>query len=69
MGFIISQQPTEMRKETYFAAGDYEPWEERVAGSPEYAFNEYLQAAVELGIPLAVCLLVVVVLCLYRGSP
>ena len=38
-------------------------------GSPEYAFNEYLQAAVELGIPLAVCLLVVVVLCLYRGSP
>ena len=41
-------------QETYFAAGDYEPWEERVAGSPEYAFNEYLQAAVELGIPLAV---------------
>ena len=31
-------------------------------------FNEYLQAAVELGIPLAVCLLVVVVLCLYRGA-
>lgn len=54
-------------QETYFAAGDYEPWEERVAGSPEYAFNEYLQATVELGIPLAVCLLVVVVLCLYRG--
>ena len=54
-------------QETYFAAGDYEPWEERVAGSPEYAFNEYLQAAVELGIPLAVSLLVVVVLCLYRG--
>ena len=54
-------------QETYFAAGDYESWEERVAGSPEYAFNEYLQAAVELGIPLAVCLLVVVVLCLYRG--
>ena len=54
-------------QETYFAAGDYEPWEERVAGSPEYAFNEYLQAAVELGIPLAVCLLVVVVLWLYRG--
>ena len=54
-------------QETYFAAGDYVPWEERVAGSPEYAFNEYLQAAVELGIPLAVCLLVVVVLCLYRG--
>lgn len=54
-------------QEAYFAAGDYEPWEERVAGSPEYAFNEYLQAAVELGIPLAACLLVVVILCLYIG--
>lgn len=54
-------------QEAYFAAGDYESWEERVAGSPEYAFNEYLQVAVELGIPLALCLLVLVVLCLYRG--
>lgn len=54
-------------QEAYFAAGDYEPWEERVAGSPEYAFNEYLQAVVELGIPLAACLLVVVILCLYIG--
>lgn len=54
-------------QEAYFAAGDYEPWEERVAGSPEYAFNEYLQAAVELGIPLAACLLVAVILCLYIG--
>lgn len=54
-------------QEAYFAVGDYEPWEERVAGSPEYAFNEYLQAAVELGIPLAACLLVVVILCLYIG--
>lgn len=35
-----------------FATGNYEPWEERVAGSPEYAFNEYLQAAVEWGVPL-----------------
>ena len=54
-------------QEAYFTAGDYEPWEERVAGSPEYAFNEYLQTAVELGIPLAACLLVVVILCLYIG--
>jgi len=54
-------------QEAYFAAGDYGPWEERVAGSPEYAFNEYLQAAVELGIPLAACLLVAVILCLYIG--
>ena len=54
-------------QEAYFAAGDYEPWEERVAGSPEYAFNEYLQAAVEHGIPLTACLLVAVVLCLHMG--
>lgn len=54
-------------QEAYFAASDYEPWEERVAGSPEYAFNEYLQVAVELGIPLAFCLLAVVIFCLYIG--
>lgn len=54
-------------QEAYFAAGDYAPWEERVAGSPEYAFNEYLQVAVELGIPLAFCLLAVVIVCLYVG--
>lgn len=54
-------------QEAYFAEGDYEPWEERVAGSPEYAFNEYLQVAVELGIPLALCLLAVILVCLYVG--
>lgn len=46
-------------QEAYFAAGGYAPWEERVAGCPEYAFNEYLQAAVEYGVPLALCLLAV----------
>ncbi|WP_308760796.1 O-antigen ligase family protein [uncultured Bacteroides sp.] len=54
-------------QEHYFAAGDYALWEERVAGSPEYAFNEYLQAAVELGIPLAFCLLAVIIACLCVG--
>lgn len=54
-------------QEAYFAAGCYEPWEERVAGSPEYAFNEYLHAAVEWGVPLACCLLIVVAACLYIG--
>lgn len=54
-------------QEAYFAAGDYELWEERVAGSPEYAFNEYLQIAVELGILLTLCLLVIVLACLYIG--
>ena len=51
----------------YFGTEEATDKEKRVAGCPEYAFNEYLQVAVELGIPLAVCLLVVVVLCLYRG--
>lgn len=54
-------------QEAYFAAGDYEPWEEHVAGSPEYAFNEYLQVAVERGIPLALCLPAVIIVCLYAG--
>lgn len=55
-------------QEAYFAAGDFEPWEERVAGSPEYAFNEYLQAAVEGGILGALCLTGVVIGCLYAGT-
>lgn len=54
-------------QEAYFAAGDYESWEERVAGSPEYAFNEYLQVAAELGIPWTACLLAAVILCLHIG--
>ena len=45
-------------QEAYFSAGDYEAWEERVAGSPEYAFNEYVQIAVEWGVP---CLLGVLI--------
>lgn len=33
----------------YFAKENYAKWEEKVAGSPEYAFNEYLQLLVEGG--------------------
>ena len=36
----------------YFSQGDYSEWEERVAGSPVYAFNEYLQLTVEGGVVL-----------------
>lgn len=54
-------------QEAYFAAGGYAPWEERVAGSPEYAFNEYLQAAVELGVPLTLLLLAVLSWGWFRG--
>ena len=35
--------------------------------SPEYAFNEYLQAAVEWGVPLTLCGLAAIVMCLYIG--
>lgn len=35
----------------YFEAVERSPWEIRVAGCPEYAFNEYLKAGVEWGVP------------------
>lgn len=40
---------------TYFASTEKPLAEQRVAGCPEYAFNEYLQIALETGIP-GVCL-------------
>ncbi len=54
-------------QERYFAKGDYENWEERVAGSPKYAFNEYLKVAIEYGIPVTVLVLLVIGFCLYSG--
>ena len=36
-------------QEDYFSVGDYTETEERVAGSPEYVFNEYLQVAMAWG--------------------
>ena len=41
--------------------------EELVAGSPEYAFNEYLQVAVEYGIPFLFVVLLVIAFCFWRG--
>ena len=54
-------------QETYFAEGDYSQQEELVAGSPEYAFNEYLQVAMEHGIPTLLSLLLFIGFCLWRG--
>ena len=49
-------------QEKYFSKGDYTEQEEHVAGSPEYVFNEYLQAAMAWGVPvLCVILLLVIV--------
>lgn len=54
-------------QERYFANGKYSETEELVAGSPEYAFNEYLQLAVEYGIPFLIAVLLVIVFCLWKG--
>lgn len=50
-GYGPGSFPSEFGREQseYFASGDYAKWEELVAGSPEYAFNEYLQLLVEGG--------------------
>lgn len=54
-------------QERYFAQGDYAAWEERVAGSPEYAFNEYLSLALTEGVVACAAVLAVAGLCLYMG--
>jgi O-antigen ligase len=41
----------------YFRSGQASPAEEFVAGNPEYAFNEYLQIAIESGIISLLCFL------------
>ena len=55
-------------QENYFANGEFSETEELVAGSPEYAFNEYLQVAVEYGIPFLLVVSLVIVFCLWKGS-
>lgn len=54
-------------QESYFAQGDYSPQEELVAGAPVYAFNEYLQVAIEWGIPVTLCILLFILFCFYKG--
>lgn len=55
-------------QERYFANEEYSETEELVAGSPEYAFNEYLQIAIEYGIPFLFVVLLVIAFCLWEGS-
>ncbi|WP_294629527.1 hypothetical protein [uncultured Bacteroides sp.] len=38
-----------------------------MAGSPEYAFNEYLRVAVEYGVPALLLMLAAIGVCLHRG--
>ena len=54
-------------QEAYFSGGDFSSQEELVAGSPEYAFNEYLQIAVEWGIPMLLCIVLALAFCLWFG--
>lgn len=57
-------------QERYFASGNYTETEARVAGSPEYVFNEYLQVAMAWGVP-ALCgilMVVIVLFCLGHGE-
>lgn len=56
-------------QEEYFANGEYSETEELVAGSPEYAFNEYLQVAVEYGIPFLFVVLLVIAFCFGEELP
>lgn len=54
-------------QEKYFAGEEYSQWEEHVAGSPKYAFNEYLKVTIEYGIPVTILVLLVIGFCLYSG--
>lgn len=54
-------------QEAYFSKGTYVAWEEHVAGSPEYAFNEYLQIALEYGIPVLLFVLCAIIFCIRCG--
>ena len=51
----------------YFASGKASVQEELVAGSPEYAFNEYLQICIEFGVMAAAGLFASFVLLIYTG--
>ena len=48
-------------QEKYFSKGEYTKQEEHVAGSPEYVFNEYLQAAMAWGVPVLCVILLLVI--------
>lgn len=54
-------------QENYFGGGDYSETEEQVAGSMDFAFNEYLQVAVEWGISVLLVILLVIGFSLWVG--
>ena len=52
-------------QERYFRQGKGTPQEERVAGAPEYVFNEYLQVGIAWGVPVAsaIEIMIIVLFC------
>ena len=56
-----------MAQEKYFSQKEFTSTEELVAGSPEYAFNEYLQIAVEYGVLFLLVVLLIISFCLWKG--
>ncbi len=54
-------------QEAYFAEGNYSEAEVQVAGSPEYAFNEYLQFALRQGWVATLIVLFAIVLFVFMG--
>lgn len=56
-----------LAQEKYFTTQPYETWEEDVAESPEYAFNEYLQMATEHGVVALTIALLLVAVCWWKG--
>jgi Lipid A core - O-antigen ligase and related enzymes len=52
----------------YFASGEGTEQEKYVAGSPEYAFNEYLQLCIELGIIPFLLFLTIIIRIIYMLS-
>ena len=54
-------------QERYFASGKGTEQEKRVAGAPEYVFNEYLQVAMAWGVPALCSILLLAGVCFYLG--
>ena len=65
---MSDQENSYEAQEKYFGSGDYAVWEERVAGSPEYAFNEYLELILTQGPVICIMLIVITLACLWAGT-
>lgn len=69
MGYGVGTFPSVYGKEqaAYFASGKATPTEEHVAGIVEYAFNDYLQLALEGGVLLLILVLILGVTIFHHG--